>query len=173
MIGSPFRYEADFTDDDYQALGRLMMRWSHTEHIIGNCLKVIMRLTDDEAVVAVFPAQTHQRIKLIKQFSDLNPLPVDARKALDEFMWAWQKLQQVRNMVAHGIVDNTSGTISFHLRSKGKTWSKADVLVCEELTNFAAHAALSFRYALGFKGQPGERHPLPSRPLLPPFLESM
>jgi hypothetical protein len=42
MIQSPFRYEANLTSADFEKLGRLSLRWSHTEHVIANCLKVML-----------------------------------------------------------------------------------------------------------------------------------
>jgi hypothetical protein len=175
MLNSPFRYETSLTDADYQTLGRMSLRWSHTEHIIGNCLRVMMRLTEEEAIAVVFPQTTDRRVQLINSLSAVNPLPSDAKQAFDEFAWAWKKVQQIRNLLIHAIVDDTTspGEVYFHLRSKKKSWHKNDVFSAEELTNFAAHAAQSFRFALGLKGPSGERHPLPSRPQLPPFLESI
>ena len=55
MIPSPYRFEPTFTDAEYAKLGVLALRWSHIEHILGNCLKVLLRLTDEEAIVIVFP----------------------------------------------------------------------------------------------------------------------
>jgi hypothetical protein len=44
MIPTPFRYEANVTPEDFQKIGQLSLRWSHTEHIIANCLKVMLAL---------------------------------------------------------------------------------------------------------------------------------
>jgi hypothetical protein len=49
MIPSPFWFEGKLTPEDYQKLGKLSLRWSHIDHLIANCLKKLLRLTDDEA----------------------------------------------------------------------------------------------------------------------------
>jgi hypothetical protein len=134
-----------------------------------------MRLSEEEAIVLVFPQTTDRRIQVISALSAVNPLPPDAKQAFEEFVWAWKKIQQIRNLLIHAIVDEptSSGEVYFHLRSKKKSWRKDDVFSAEELTNFAAHAAQSLRFALGSKEQPGERRPLPPRPVLPTFLASL
>ncbi len=55
MIESPASYDSALSDDDLKTIGRLAISWSTTEHVIGNCLKTMLRLTDDEAQIAVFP----------------------------------------------------------------------------------------------------------------------
>ncbi|WP_211434868.1 hypothetical protein, partial [Bradyrhizobium diazoefficiens] len=45
MIPTPYNFEPALTDAEYAKLGVLALRWSHIEHILGNCLKVILRLT--------------------------------------------------------------------------------------------------------------------------------
>jgi hypothetical protein len=49
MISSPFWFEDKLASEDYQKLGKLSLRWSHIDHLIANCLKKLLRLTDDEA----------------------------------------------------------------------------------------------------------------------------
>jgi hypothetical protein len=62
----------------------------------------------------------------------------------------------------------------FHLRSKKRTLTKAQIFSAEELTNYAAHAVYSLRYALGSKElSPGERYALPDRPEIPEFLRGL
>ena len=54
MLGSPFRYEAWLTPEQYQKLGELSLRWAHIDHILGNCLKTLLTFTDEEAISIVF-----------------------------------------------------------------------------------------------------------------------
>jgi hypothetical protein len=173
MLDTPFLFEETLTDGDFQKIGQLSLRWSHIEHIVGNCLKTMLRLTDEEAIIAVFPLNVDQRLTKIKQLAELSPLAVDAQAALDELMPAMKALQVVRNNVVHAVIveDNDDGHL-FHLRSKERSLTKAQVFSAEELTNYAAHAALSLRFALGLKGERGARHPLPERPEIPEFLRS-
>jgi hypothetical protein len=53
MIPSPFWFEGKLTPEDYRKLGKLSLRWSHIDHLIANCLKKLLRLTDDEARLVV------------------------------------------------------------------------------------------------------------------------
>jgi hypothetical protein len=173
MFGSPFRFESRFTDAEYQKLGLLALRWSHTEHIVGNCLKLMLRLSDDEAVAVVFSISTTQRLQLIRKLADLKPMNKEATKAFEEFDRVWAKIQYVRNTVIHAIIDESGAEPKFHLRSGKRSINKDDVFSVEELTNYAAHAAHAFRFALGLKGAPDERHQLPERPAIPAFLASV
>lgn len=174
MLDTPFRFEEELTSEEFQKLGQLSLRWSHTEHIIGNCLKVMLRLTDEEAVAMIFPLPVERRLDKIKELSALTPLNSDAQAAFDELRDVMRGIQYVRNNVIHAIVINhpDHGQL-FHLRSKGRSLRKAQIFSCEELTNYAAHAALSLRYALGLKGSPGERFPLPDRPEIPEVLREL
>jgi hypothetical protein len=74
MLETPFRFESELSADDYQKIGLLSLRWSHTEHIIGNCLKVMLRLTDEEAVIAVFSLNLEQRLNRMKELARINAL---------------------------------------------------------------------------------------------------
>jgi hypothetical protein len=74
MIPSPFRYEKNFTDKDYETLGRLSLRWSHIDHVIANCLKRLLRLNDDEAQAVVFQINADSRFDLILKLQELKPL---------------------------------------------------------------------------------------------------
>src|SRR5689334_18455790 len=84
MLDTPFRYEPELSDDDYQRIGRLSLKWSHIEHIIGNCLKTMLRLSDEEAIVIVFPLSLDQRLSRIVALAQFTPINADARAALNE-----------------------------------------------------------------------------------------
>jgi hypothetical protein len=74
MIESPFRYEKNFTEKDYETLGKLSLRWSHIDHVIANCLKRLLRLNDDQAQVVVFQIYADQRFEHILKLDELKPL---------------------------------------------------------------------------------------------------
>lgn len=76
----------------------------------------------------------------------------------------------VRNDTLHGIVSE-DGTDSFKNHAKGRQLRKEDLFACEELTNYAAHAVLALRYAIGVPGASRDaRRALPERPAIPEFL---
>jgi hypothetical protein len=54
MIPTPFSFEPELSDQDLQKIGHLSIKWAGLEHLIGNCLKVMLRLSDDEARIVVF-----------------------------------------------------------------------------------------------------------------------
>lgn len=173
MLGSPFHYDDWLTPEEFQKLGQLALRWSHIDHILGNCLNALLRFSDDEAVVMVFPLSTDARFQRIKEIAKLANLNAEAEAALDGLRSTLSYVQQVRNNVIHAIlIDDPKDGQLFHLRSKGRTITKEQVFQVEELTNYVAHAALSLRYAIGMKGSPGERHPLPEKPEIPDFLQN-
>jgi hypothetical protein len=172
MITTPFLYEEKLTDEELKKIGQLALRWSHTEHILGNCLKVMLGLTDEQAIVTVFPLSLHQRLDQLRKLAAINPPNDDAKAALAELLAVMPMIQAVRNGVIHAIiVDDGAGEQMFHLRSKERSIAKKEAFEAEELTNFAAHAALSLRHALGFKDVAGSRHALPGRPEIPASLQ--
>jgi hypothetical protein len=172
MIPTPFWFEQDFTPEDFQKLGQLSLRWSHIDHIIGSCLKVMLRLSDEEAVAVVFPLTTDRRLSLLKELAKGRSLFSEADHALRELWSIMPAIQLVRNNVAHAVIYRSLGDDPiFHLRSKERSFTRRQVFETEELTNYAAHAALVLRYALGEKGPEGAPSPLPERPRVPKFLQ--
>jgi len=173
MLETPFNFEPDFMPEEWQKLGQLTLRWSHIEHVIGNCLKVMLRLSDEEAIVVVFPMSLETRMTRIADLAKLTPLNAQAKAAYDELRYAVSAIQHVRNNVVHSVVlRDASGEHHFELRSKQRKLSKTQIFAAEELTNYAAYAAISFRYALGLKGHPDAQFPLPYRPQIPEYLQT-
>lgn len=173
MIPTPFWFEQDFTPEDFQKLGQLSLRWSHTDHIIGNCVKVLLRLTDEEAISVIFPLSAHRRLSLLKELGNRS-LSADADRALRELGCLMPALQSIRNNVAHAVVYKDLGDDpTFHLHSKQRSYSRKQIFETEELTNYVAHAALVLRYALGEKAPEGAPGPLPVRPPIPEFLKNV
>lgn len=173
MLDAPFAFEIGLTGVEYERLGRLAVRWSHIEHVIGNCLRQMLKLSLADAGVIVYPMSTEQRLQNIAKLVKLHPLDPEGSEALSELTTVMKGLQVVRNDVLHGIIDDELGSSAkgFTNRAKNRKISLDEVFGCEELTNYAAHAALSLRYALGVPGAPSDqRHPLPDRPEIPTFL---
>lgn len=173
MLKSPFRYEEWLTSAEFEKVGELSLRWSHIDHIIGTCLMVMLRLSDEQAIIMVFPLSLDQRLNRLKKLSKLKRINKDAKAALDGLTQVATYIQQVRNIVIHAILaDDPNEGLVFHLRSKTRSLTKQQVFEIEELTNYAAHAALALRFALEIKGARGERHPLPDMPAIPKFLHN-
>lgn len=174
MLKSPFQYDDWLLPEDYQKLGELSLRWSTLDHIIGNCLSAMLKLSPEEAVVMVFPLTTQYRLEKIKDLAKITRLNKDAHTALAALVSVMKHISKVRNNVAHAILveDDEAGAV-LHLRSKGQTLTKEQVFSTEEITNYACHAAMALRYALGGKGLSGEQYPLPSKPDVPEFLHNL
>jgi hypothetical protein len=174
MIPSPWRFEPDISDQDLAKLGILTLRWSHIEHTLGNCLKVMLRLTDDEAAKIIFPQRQEWRANKIAELIEINTYDSHAVAAFQELRPLLKGLSGVRANIVHAVAveHDTEGHI-FHLRSKQKSLTRAEIFSCEELINYAAHLVRAFRYALGFKGETEPMHiAWPDRPEIPEFLRS-
>jgi hypothetical protein len=74
MIAVPYRFEPDLSAEEFMKLGQLSLRWSHIEHVLGHCLKRMLRLTDDEAIIMVFPLSLDQRLTRITQLAETTPM---------------------------------------------------------------------------------------------------
>jgi hypothetical protein len=175
MIPSPYRFERNISDQELAKLGILTLRWSHTEHILANCLRVMLRLSEKEGRVMVFPLHLEQRINRITEIAEITPLPPHASAAFEELKPIMKGIQYVRNNVIHSIVlESESDGHLFHLRSKNKSLTKAEVFSVEEITNYATHLVRAFRFALGEKDGPDPvLYPWPKRPEIPEFLRSV
>jgi hypothetical protein len=175
MIPSPYRFEPRISEQDLAKLGILTLRWSHTEHILANCLRVMLRLSEKEGRIIVFPLSLEQRINRISEIAEITPLPHHANSAFEELRPIIKGIQYVRNNVIHSIVLETeSDGHVFHLRSKNRSLTKAEVFSVEEVTNYAAHLVRAFRMALVEpNGPPPVLHSWPDRPEIPEFLRSV
>jgi hypothetical protein len=173
MIASPFRFEANLTDGDYQKIGLLSLRWSHIDHMIAQSLKALLRLTDEQAVVVVFPLTADRRLTLIRELQELEPLPTEnAKEAFNELDLMMKGIQIVRNNVVHAVILNHGKPEErFQLRSKKREFTKSDIFDTEEVTNYAAHAALLLRHELGEIDTDYTPSALPDRPAIPKCLQ--
>src|SRR5258705_8322039 len=103
MIRSPYRFESKISDQDLAKLGILTLRWSHTEHVLANCLRIMLRLTQREARAIVFPLNLENRINRISEIAEITPLPPHASAAFEELKPIMKGIQFVRNNVIHSI----------------------------------------------------------------------
>lgn len=175
MIESPWHFEVELSDKDLAKLGILMLRWSLIEHVLANCLRVMLRLNEEEAVAIVWPLSLERRIDKIAEIAKINPIHPHAMKAFQELRPVMKDLQGIRNSVAHGILleDENDGHV-LHLRSKGKNLTLEQVFATAELTNYAGHLCKIMRSALGFKDvDEPVIHELPERPPIPECLQSV
>lgn len=176
MIPSPWSFEPMISDQDLARLGILTLRWSHIEHVLANCLKVMLRLNDDEAVAIIFPMNLETRVNRISEVLEFNStIHAHVRAAFTELKPIMKGLSLVRNNVVHAIVveHDDEGHI-FHLRSKRRTLTKQQIFSVEELTNYAAHLVQAMRFGLGFKNDPEPVYlTWPGRPEIPEFLQSV
>jgi hypothetical protein len=173
MIPVPWSLEPELPPEDFQKIGQLAIRWSHIDQIIGNCLKSVLRLSDDEATVMVFPLSAETRINRLCELSAVAPFNEKAEQILGELRPVLKGLQLVRNNVIHAFVrDDLKDGVTFHLRSKDRVLTREQVFSSEALTNYAGHLALALRFALGLDGST-RTYNLPERPEIPEFLRSI
>ncbi|PBB26127.1 MULTISPECIES: hypothetical protein [unclassified Mesorhizobium] len=175
MIPTDFlRYEDVLAPADFQKIGQLTLRWSLIEHTIGNCLRVLLRLTPAESVPMVFKLAARERRERIRELIAVNPVPPETEFLFKELDVVMQAIQPVRNNLVHSILLWTGDrkNLFFHLRSKDKNLTKEEVFATEDLTTYALLAVLNFRFAVGPKDHDPDEipPPLPERPEVPEFL---
>jgi len=173
MIPTPYNFEPTLSDQEFMKIGHLSVKWSHLEHIVGNCLKVILRLNDEEARIIVFPLSLDQRITRIGELAEIGSLSELSCRHFNELRALLRGIQYVRNNVIHAIVESADGGHTFHLRSKNRTLTKEQILSVDDITNYTAHVVMALRYSLGFNDGTSHDYALPGRPDIPEFLRSL
>ncbi len=173
MLDPPDFLDPEFTAEEFQKIGLLTIRWAHIDHLIGNCLARLLLLSAEQARVVVFPLTEDRRMATINELAQKKRMKKDAVAALKEMNWVLPAIRSIRNNVVHTVVfQDETGEHHFELRSKMRRFSMEQVFAAEELTNYAAHAVLAFRLALGLKSGMGGRHALPDRPAVPECLRA-
>jgi hypothetical protein len=174
MLPSPYNFEPEMSDQDFQKIGHLSIKWSHLEHLVGNCLKVMLRLSDQEARIVVFPMGLETRLTRMNELSEVGQLSEASHKYLRELKAVMRGIQYVRNNVIHAIVETKDDADhNFRLHSKNRDLSKQEIFSAEELTNYAAHVVFALRFSLGFRDGSTLSYTLPDRPEIPEFLRSV
>jgi hypothetical protein len=170
MLASPFRFDEELPAKDFERLGRLSLRWSHIDHMIANCLKILLGLDEDQAMIMIFPLTSEVRLQRIEQLTKLRPMrSPKATKAFQELRKVINGIRAIRNYVAHAVL--IEGV--FVMRSKGRrSFTKEQIFETEELTNYVGILVLTLRNELG-EPDPLYSPPatLPDRPPIPEFLE--
>src|SRR5262249_1149046 len=73
MIRTPYHFEADLSDQDFQKIGQFACRWAHIEYTIGNCLRVMLGLGPKHAAIMIFPLNLDTRMKRISELLARHP----------------------------------------------------------------------------------------------------
>jgi hypothetical protein len=173
MIRTPYSFEANFSSEEFETFGKFAVRWSHIEHTIANCLRVLLRFDPKQASVMIYPLSLDTRMSRITEHIKLRPLEANQLTLFEELKPLIRAMQYLRNTVFHGtLVDLFSADEPFwHLRSKDRTITKSQFFACEDLVNYTAHITEAFRLSLGDKADDrGSNYALPGRPPIPDFL---
>jgi hypothetical protein len=123
MIKTPYHFEADLSDQDFQKIGQFACRWALIEHTIANCLRVMLAMEMEPATVMIFPLTLETRMtrisKLAKQLTGYQLAVLAELKPLIKAM------QYLRSTALHGIVTSMGDDDSphFHLRSHGRNFN--------------------------------------------------
>jgi hypothetical protein len=179
MIKTPYHFEADLSDQEFQKIGQFACRWALIEHTIGNCLRVMLGMNPKHATIMIFPLSLDHRMTRIRELLARQPTLLNdyQRSVLEELRPLIRAMQYLRNTALHGVVvsdgDDADRTY-FHLRSRGRNLNRKDLFSCEDLINYAAHVTNAFRLSLGEKtikgSEDGHPYELPQRPPIPDFL---
>jgi hypothetical protein len=173
MIPTPYAFEANFTPEEFQKIGQFASRWAHVEHMAANCLRRLLDLSPKHATFLIFPLNLDQRMTKIADILKQRPLSSHQMALHGELKPLIRGMQYIRNVVLHGVVIDLfpkDGPF-FHLRSRDRKITKAQLFSCEDVINYAAHVMLAFRLSLGEEHDPaGKSYALPDRPPIPDFL---
>ena len=153
MIPTPYRFEPEFSDQDFAKIGQLTLRWSLMDHTIGNCLRRLLDMSPKTATVLIFPLSLDHRMSHIGRFAELQPLEPMPQALFAELKPLVKAMQYIRNNAVHGIVIDVGAGEEpyFELRSKNRKITKAQLFACEDLINYTAHVVQAFRFSLGEK----------------------
>jgi hypothetical protein len=96
MIPTPYRFEANLSDDEFKKLGQFAPQWSRIDHTIGNCLRRLLDMTPKHASVIVFPLSMDHRMARIGQLSKLAPFTEYRQSLFDELKPIIKAMQFLR-----------------------------------------------------------------------------
>lgn len=169
MAEVPFRFEEQWTEADFAAIGRLALRWAVIEHILKNCLRTRLGLLLAEANLMIYPLSLKAVLQTIEGLHKMKPPRPKAAEFYAELIPVVSAI--VRNDAVHSVVKETDTGLVFENRAKGRTITKEQILNCDELTNYASLLSIKFRRALQFKEGQKPPRKLPPRPEIPSFLK--
>jgi hypothetical protein len=73
MIKTPYHFEADLSDQEFQKIGQFACRWALIEHTIGNCLRVMLGMNPKHATIMIFPLSLDHRMTRIRELLARQP----------------------------------------------------------------------------------------------------
>ena len=175
MIKTPYHFEADLSDQDFQKIGQFACRWAHIEHTIANCLRVMLEMGPEPATIMIFPLSLDLRMSRIRELAKQRFLTGYQLALLAELRPLIKAMQYLRNTTLHGVAmslgDDPDQTY-FNLRSKGRSLTRGELFSCEDLINYTAHVTQAFRLSLGdktYEDHEGHTYALPHRFTYPSF----
>src|SRR5262245_45204436 len=179
MIKTPYHFEANLSDQEFQKIGQFACRWAFIEHTIGNCLRVMLKMEmEPDATVMIFPLSLETRMARISKLAEQRFLTGYQLALLAELKPLIKAMQYLRSTVLHGVVmsfEDDPDKTHFNLRSKDRNLNLRELFACEDLINYTAHVTQAFRLSLGdktYEGHEGHTYELPHRPRIPDFLPS-
>jgi len=176
VIKTPYHFEANLSDQEFQKIGQFACRWAFIEHMIGNCLRVMLKMEmEPDATVMIFPLSLETRMTRISKLAKQRFLTGYQLAVLAELRPLIKAMQYLRSTVLHGIVTSFGDDDDphFHLRSHSRNVNIKDLFACDDLIKYTAHVTEAFRLSLGDKtieGHEGHTYELPRRPHIPEFL---
>jgi hypothetical protein len=175
MIRTPYHFEANLSDQEFQKIGQFACRWALIEHTIGNYLRVMLEMGPEPATIMIFPLSLDLRMRRIRELAKQRFLTGYQLALLAELRPLIKAMQYLRNTTLHGVavnlVDDPDQTY-FNLQSKGRNLTRGELFSCEDLINYTAHVTQAFRLSLGdktYEGHEGHTYELPHRPHIPEF----
>ena len=169
----PGAFQTDLKQSQNAALGRLILRWGQIDHVVANCILELSGRRRGRKRDKIDVLTAGQKIPILEGLRNTPRMSVEAVLAFDAFMPLWKGLIGVRNHVAHGVVAwDPDGRATTKLLYRERAVAIKDILAAEAITNFAAHAVLALRLAIGVSDDPEARHRLPPRPALPAIVRS-
>src|SRR5262247_766726 len=99
VIKTPYHFEADLSDQEFQKIGQFACRWAHIENTIGNCLRVLLGMGPKHATIMIFPLSLDHRMTRISELLARQPTLLNdyQRSVLAELRPLIKAMQYLRN----------------------------------------------------------------------------
>ena len=147
MIKTPYHFEPNLSDQDFQKIGQFACRWAHIEHTIANCLRVMLGMEMEPATVMIFPLNLETRMTRISKLAGQRFLTGYQLALLAELKPLIKAMQYLRNTTLHGVVmsfEDDPDKTHFNLRSKDRNLNLRELFSCVDLINYTAHVTQAF-----------------------------
>jgi hypothetical protein len=103
MIRTPYHFEANLSDQEFQKIGQFACRWALIEHTIGNCLRVMLEMGPEPATIMIFPLSLDLRMRRIRELAKQRFLTGYQLALLAELRPLIKAMQYLRNTTLHGV----------------------------------------------------------------------